>query len=73
MPPLAWLAAIFVTGTVLYGLGRAVLEALFQAGRSAERALEVERNTSILRRQSEIMLEKKDPANVEKDLDSGAF
>lgn len=73
MPSLATLAIIFTSGALLYSLGRAVLAALAETGRSAERVREAERETKLLRRQSEIMLEAKDPENVAKDLDSGRF
>lgn len=73
MPSLATLAIILTSGVVLYSLGRAVLAALAETGRSAERVREAERKASLLRRQSEIMLEAKDLENVAKDLDSGRF
>jgi hypothetical protein len=73
MPSLATLAIIFTSGAVLYSLGRAILAALVETGRSAERVRETERKAELLRRQSEIMLEAKDPENVAEDLDSGRF
>ena len=60
-------------GAALYGLGRAILAALSRSGQDAERAQRAERDLAAARRQSEIMLEKREPKDVADDLDAGVF
>ena len=73
MPSLATFAAICVAGAVLYGLGRAILAELSRGGQDAERAQRAERDLNAMRRQTEVMLEKKEPKDVANDLDAGDF